>query len=281
MIVDTLIGRLHLKFSHLPLGEGKATLENPSSLAFDYKEIHAQLLQSLYAVLPKVVNKASNILCKYIATVTTNLILYDGDNNSSSNSTSSNSNSGVSSSSIGTDNWREKIAVTLHSDWKNCTVPYLTAIILSKQDDVNDVQDGDLVNIEENLEEKGSDSIVTHYGHQQAVSGLDQEFNQLAIQDNIEKLAMKYRIVALNGVKDMQDVVDEESANLCNIEFSLAFGGKILLHNTFLRLVVVGKSSDSSILDSDSNLNTQISLLDVAYIDTIYLCTIIISSVVS
>ena len=47
---------------------------------------------------------------------------------------------------------------------------------------------------------------------------------------------MLYRTSALDGVKDMQDVVDEDSANLCNIEVSFAFGGKILLHNTFLRL---------------------------------------------
>ena len=34
------------------------------------------------------------------------------------------------------------------------------------------------------------------------------------------------------------DAVDEgDAAELCNIEFSLAYGGKILLHNTRLRLL--------------------------------------------
>lgn len=210
----------------ISIGEGKAKLEN-TSLIFDQKEVQTQLLQALHSVLPKDINKASNILCKYISTVTTNLILYDVDSTSSSNSSSTSTSSSNDDSVV---NWREKIAVTLHSDWKNCTVPYLTAIIMSKKDSMN--SDGVDIDSIVNIEEKGSEN----HSNNNHNSSLDQEFNNLNIQDNIEKLSMLYRTSALDGVKDMQDVVDEDSANLCNIEFSLAFGGKILLHNTFLRL---------------------------------------------
>ena len=212
----------------ISIGEGKAKLEN-TSLTFDQKEVQTQLLQALHSVLPKDINKASNILCKYISTIITNLILFDGD--SSSSSSSSTSTSTNNNTNCGILNWREKIAVTLHSDWKNCTVPYLTAIIMSKKDSMN--SDGVDIDSIVNIEEKGSENNSNNNHN----SSLDQEFNNLNIQDNIEKLSMLYRTSALDGVKDMQDVVDEDSANLCNIEFSLAFGGKILLHNTFLRLV--------------------------------------------
>ena len=109
---------------------------------------------------------------------------------------------------------------------------------MSKKDRINNDgaidMDGDDIDNIVNIEEKGSENNNFNNNN---ISSLDQEFNNLNIQDSIEKLSMLYRTSALDGVKDMQDVVDEESANLCNIEFSLAFGGKILLHNTFLRLV--------------------------------------------
>lgn len=51
-----------------------------------------------------------------------------------------------------------------------------------------------------------------------------------------ETLAAFYRIKALGNVADFSSEKDLEGSNLCNIEFSLAFGGKILLHNTRLKL---------------------------------------------
>jgi elongation factor 3 len=49
-------------------------------------------------------------------------------------------------------------------------------------------------------------------------------------------LAIAYRAAALGLVPDANDDSDEDGANVCDIDFSLAFGGKILLHNTRLRL---------------------------------------------
>ena len=50
------------------------------------------------------------------------------------------------------------------------------------------------------------------------------------------RLAAEFRLACLGDVPDDQFDASGDDANLCNIEFSLAFGGKILLHNTFLRL---------------------------------------------
>lgn len=56
------------------------------------------------------------------------------------------------------------------------------------------------------------------------------------IDDFEEKFAHLLRVAALGVVPDLQMDDDDNGANLCNIDFSLAFGGKILLHNTKLRL---------------------------------------------
>jgi elongation factor 3 len=51
-----------------------------------------------------------------------------------------------------------------------------------------------------------------------------------------ETLSAFYRTKSLGNVADFSAEKDLEGSNLCNIEFSLAFGGKILLHNTRLKL---------------------------------------------
>jgi len=51
-----------------------------------------------------------------------------------------------------------------------------------------------------------------------------------------EKLTSLLRAAALHGVQDQQADNDDDATDLCNIEFSLAYGGKILLHNAFLKL---------------------------------------------
>ena len=50
------------------------------------------------------------------------------------------------------------------------------------------------------------------------------------------RIAAEFRLACLGEIPDDQFDSTGDDANLCNIEFSLAFGGKILLHNTFLRL---------------------------------------------
>jgi len=51
-----------------------------------------------------------------------------------------------------------------------------------------------------------------------------------------DALAAAFRGAALGDVPDASDEADEDGGNVCDIEFSLAFGGKILLHNARLRL---------------------------------------------
>jgi hypothetical protein len=53
---------------------------------------------------------------------------------------------------------------------------------------------------------------------------------------NEEDLAHLFRVAALGGMPDSQEDDDADGSNLCNIKFSLAFGGKTLLYNTYLKL---------------------------------------------
>jgi hypothetical protein len=70
-----------------------------------------------------------------------------------------------------------------------------------------------------------------------------------------------FRSKLLGDVPDDQFEVDGDDANLCNIEFSLAFGGKILLHNTHLRL---GKGRKYGLLGKNGSGKT------VCYFEYIY-----------
>ena len=51
-----------------------------------------------------------------------------------------------------------------------------------------------------------------------------------------EKISAAFRAAALGDVPDSRGEAEADDASLCDIAFSLAFGGKILLHNTHLRL---------------------------------------------
>lgn len=51
-----------------------------------------------------------------------------------------------------------------------------------------------------------------------------------------EKISSTFRAAALGDVPDSRGEAEADDASLCDIAFSLAFGGKILLHNTHLRL---------------------------------------------
>ena len=64
----------------------------------------------------------------------------------------------------------------------------------------------------------------------------DDAARALQLDEYCEQLNRKYRTACLGDVSDVERVEEEDIANVCNIEFSLAFGGKILLHNARLKL---------------------------------------------
>jgi len=65
-------------------------------------------------------------------------------------------------------------------------------------------------------------------------SGLTMDAAESRVQ--AETLSANLRTLALGGLPDAAAARDAEDGSLCDFEFSLAFGGKILLHQTRLRL---------------------------------------------
>ena len=97
--------------------------------------------------------------------------------------------------------WRAAVAMTHSSDWNSCVVPYLRCHTMTPDQDVTDKTEIESVNLKE-----------------------------------AEKLSHAFREGALGEVPDNNKDDDDDGTDICNIEFSLAFGGKILLHNTRLKL---------------------------------------------
>lgn len=99
----------------------------------------------------------------------------------------------------GAEPWRLAVAMAPIKEWKDCIVPYVDAALSSEQKAASQQAD-------------------------------EAEF------DFCERLSMSFRAMALGPVPDRNLDLDDDGTNVCNIEFSLAFGGKILLHNTRLKL---------------------------------------------
>lgn len=114
--------------------------------------------------------------------------------------------------------WRSAVAMTDKSAWKRVAGAYAASLF--------PLLDG---GSPEDKEGGGASGEVKEG------NGLDdaEESSKLSA---IDELLALFRACALGSVADLQAEDDSADTNLTNIEFSLAFGGKILLHNTHLRL---------------------------------------------
>ena len=104
------------------------------------------------------------------------------------------------------DAWRHAAAYTSSKLWISCIAPFVPCLLPNHD------------NVPEADVDEASDS-------------------QAPVNEDAAEFARSFRLEALNGIPDMEFAVEDDTAEyICNFEFSLAFGGKILLHNTFLRL---------------------------------------------
>jgi hypothetical protein len=99
-------------------------------------------------------------------------------------------------------------------------------------------------------------SLVTHIlSQKQSSSSSENEPADAAVDLNPSHVfSHNLRLLVLKGnPDDHEDVGNDQEDRLCDFEFSLAFGGKILLHNTNLRLVrgkrygIMGKARTVSV----------------------------------
>mgnify|MGYP005991569683 CR=1 FL=1 len=210
------------------LGEGKALVEQAAA-PYAVEPIQAELLKALEGVLPAGAS-AGLPMNMYAAQMCAHLLVYDAPP----------PGPGDTEELSGT--WRDLVAATPKAMWKSCTVPYFTALLNGKQavgkagavssalapelEEKNGSECTDVTDAVKSMKLKDRSGSVGELPPAGAASALERA----------EKLASMFRTAALGGVKDRQVEVDDEGTDLCNIEFSLAFGGKILLHNTYLKL---------------------------------------------
>lgn len=107
---------------------------------------------------------------------------------------------------------RHAVAMTDIMEFRDSIQPYLPALFLP------------YFKVPKAPTEEESEEVVEDISHEVQVSRY------------FDRLVHNCRVSALAGVKDAQEEEVTDDTSLCNIDFSLAFGGKILLQNTHLKL---------------------------------------------
>jgi ABC-type multidrug transport system fused ATPase/permease subunit len=208
------------------LGEGKIDLESLTKGAemeqLEVKTVEGELCGALGGLV-SCGSECAQVtqVVSYVAQLSANLIMYEYTPANSSEAP-------LEGLGLVVLSWREKVALTSRVAWGECSTPYLSSLLDGSDPSVTAV-----VSLRESvLEEKTSADIdVAAAAHTLEKISLSSQ-NSLAATE----LSLQLRLAALGDIPDQQEEADDGGTDLCNIEFSLAFGGKILLHNTFLKL---------------------------------------------
>lgn len=191
-----------------------------SSLQLQAEDIQTQLCALARAVLPfSHLAEQSQFLAEhlvylqitdYVAATTANFVVYSA----SCNETLAQSVAVLSPPLAPEDLWRYVTSTTSSDKWADCVAPYITPITPEEEERQQEEP-------EQNQDQGEEEEDVA-----------PPALNAAELQ-----AAAELRRLALGSQPDREHVKVEDSANdLCNIEFSLAFGGKILLHNANLKL---------------------------------------------
>jgi len=182
----------------------------PSPVGVQPQDVKMGILVALKENVPDMEASAQvEIIMNYIATLAAQLVAFHTSPNTFAQPTDA--------------AWRTALAMSPFADWKDCVSPYVPSLFCDKGAAMLALMSG---------EQKGNDEASSK------AEGEDELGDELAaaVLDAADDFSMTIRVAALAGVADLQKEEDDEGGNLCNIEFSLAFGGKILLQNTKLRL---------------------------------------------
>lgn len=162
---------------------------------------------------------AENIILQYVAALGAQLVVYGSPPNPN---LSGSQGEGVNSDDV----WRFAVAMSDTAEWNDCAVPYLLPLRKSysarlSQSSTASESPESSHDADTSPEEKEKDKEVSA-----GIAGLN-----LGMTDNTlaEQLSAAYRHSALGDVPDSQNDSDPNDSNLCNIEFSLAFGQKSLI----------------------------------------------------
>ena len=103
--------------------------------------------------------------------------------------------------SDGDEVWRGAVAMSSLAEWKDCIIAFTSSLFYTSE----------VINEQDSEQSK-------------------------AIQNAADVFAHSLRIASLGNNEDMQKEEEEDVNNVCNLEFSLAYGSKVLLQNARLKL---------------------------------------------
>lgn len=187
------------------MGEGAATEDSQASTSpLTTAEVETGIVSILQSKFPGFADDHEQNIMKYIAQLCSNLIVYDSPMNPTLLE--------KDQSEVSGEKWKYGVAMSNHTEWRGCISSYVEPFLVVMSN---------IAEAKQNAADETADSTQ------------DEEPKPIST----EIFSHDLRVAALGTVPDMvtDDSVDEKDL-VCNIEFSLAFGGKILLHNTKLKL---------------------------------------------
>ena len=143
-------------------------------------------------------------ICNYVSTTLAYFVIHSATSNENLYKT-------VTSLSLPPDAvWCYVVSTSSSEKWSNCVAPYIEAVVPEEEDVTVDTPE-----VEGGFEKLSSDIPCT----------------------SAYRTSLRLRRNAMGDQPDREHDTGKDSADdLCNIEFSLAFGAKILLHNANLKL---------------------------------------------
>lgn len=176
------------------------------------------LKQSLHAIVPPSILATpcgtTTIICEFI----TKMVLHAVQFYTPLVETATSVESGI-------EHWRYVVANIPMVTWNDCSVPYLKSLMANSSGQ-DSIVDQSLAAVKPSDQDADDEDPVI----------IDDATTEANMSTVPEELARLFRKMSLGGVPDAQDNSCDDDSNLCNIKFSLAFGGKTLLYNTRLRL---------------------------------------------
>lgn len=157
-------------------------------------------------------------ILQYVANMTAYVILYY-----TAELRAGNGGESIDTGDLDCEEWRFVVSCVPMDAWLETTAAYLKPLLHTMDQVVKKQRAASVVD-----EESGD--VVIDAG-EEGVEGTAPD-----AVPNEEDLSHLFRTASLGGVPDTQGGDDADGSNLCNIKFSLAFGGKTLLYNTYLKL---------------------------------------------
>lgn len=196
------------------------SISNETELTATSDKVLVALKEGLSSKISLNMSSANTVaICNHVSMMTAFVILFY-----TAELKANNSGAAIDTGDNNCEVWRFVVSCIPMDVWFESSAPYLKPLLHRMNQTQKKQRAASIV------DEESGDIVID----EDPAPGDDEGFSEpLPSEDD---LSHEFRIAALGGVPDTQADNDEDASNLCNIKFSLAFGGKTLLYNTYLKL---------------------------------------------